>query len=59
MDRFYGYNRDDYYFKTSCREAFGSDFDSYHKPTSLREKVSAILWVASIVMILASIGSFL
>lgn len=26
MNRFDGYNRHDYHFPTSCREAFGSNF---------------------------------
>lgn len=27
MERYQGYNRKDYYFANSCREAFGSDFE--------------------------------
>lgn len=59
MDRYDGYNRDYYYFPRSCREAFGSDFDQYQKPASKSEKVSAILIVATFIMIVATIASFL
>lgn len=27
MERYQGYNRKDYYFANSCREAFGSEFE--------------------------------
>lgn len=55
MDRFYGYNRDDYYFKRSCREAFGSDFYYHHKEI----KLSTILIVVSFTTIVAILASFL
>lgn len=54
MDRFYGYNRHDYHFPRSCREAFGSDFDVVTK-----KSMSEVLLISIYIILLAIFASLL
>lgn len=43
MTRYDGYNRKDYYFANSCREAFGSDFHPQEKTIEVNVFALAII----------------
>jgi hypothetical protein len=59
MRRFDGYNREDYYFPKSCKEAFGSEFEIEEKSLSKTESVVAIAIVCSIIIMSCLVSSFL
>lgn len=54
MDRFYGYNRSDYYFPRTTREAFGSNFESQINTTFNYEWI--IIGICIIVLLITYWG---
>lgn len=54
MNRFYGYNRSDYHFSRSCREAFGSDFETSNNKSS-KEVMIVVIYILFITFLAAII----
>lgn len=59
MRRFDGYNREDYYFPRTCKEAFGSEFEHNQRSLNKIESLIAIAIVCLLIIGSCLISSFL
>lgn len=52
MDRYHGYNRNDFYFPRTSREAFGSNFYVTNKANTIMKDIFlVVLWVILLIVL--------